>query len=145
MSCTDGDRKCNNNPITICTSLPPNLESTPKPSLFDTQCRELAEAMCVAVVRTIEQYRVDKKGELQGKGIPDELQDWVLRVKNGGLPDCLDPDAASTISGESMRVDLSSLAGPMLDAGEFANRTREFVQSFGSSLTSFDVDDWHDD
>ncbi len=145
MSCTGANRKCNNNPITICTSLPPNLAANPKPSLFDTQCRQLAEAMCVAVVRTLEQYRVEKKGKLETEGIPSELMDWVLRVKNGDIPDCLDPDTVSTALGESMRVDLSQVAPANLSVGEFANRTREFVQSFGSSLTSFDIDDWHDD
>jgi hypothetical protein len=100
--------------------------------------------MCKAVVRTIEQYRVDNKAKLSNTGIPSELYSWVLRAQKGSLPDCLDPETASTESGKSMRVDLSNLVGGSLAAGQFANRTREFVQSFGASLTSFDIDDWHD-
>jgi hypothetical protein len=138
---------CNQEPITVCTSLPGALT----PSNFDQQCRELAEMMCLAVVRTVEEYNRKRRAN-PGASLPSELMDWKAWAKGlvggqPGLPDCLDPnDATNANLGESMQVDVSSLSQPSQQtAGKYTNRAYESVFQFGASLSSFDIDDWHDD
>ncbi len=144
---------CNNRPISVDTSLPTN-GSLPVPSAglttFDTECRELAEAMCKAVIRAMEQYRVSMIAKYAGSGddpeVPTLLTAWKNKAMSGaGLPDCLDPEQVLTGVSDSMQPETANLTGQALLTGTFNNRTYDAVQTFGSQLTSFDIDDWHDE
>ncbi len=145
---------CNDKPIRLDTSLPTN-GSLPAPSggltAFDINCRELAECMCKAVVRSIEQYRVEMIEKYSSKADDPELPTLLAAWKNWakttmvGLPDCLDPDAVSVVFTESMQVDVAGLNGATLLNAKYANRTYDAVQAFGSHLISFNIDDWHDE
>lgn len=138
---------CNQEPITVCTNLP----ATVTPTNFDQQCRELAEMMCLAIVRTLEEYNRQRRAD-PNAALPPELMDWKAWAKGlvggqPGLPDCLDPNDSTNVTlGESMRVDASAASSPGTQtASKYTNRAYESVFDFGVSLAGFDIDDWHDD
>lgn len=138
---------CNQDPIKVCTSLPGVMA----PTNFDHECRQLAEMMCLAVVRTLEEYN-RKRRQDPAAALPTELMNWKAWAKGDvpgepGLPDCLNPnDPTNTSLGGSMKVDVSSLSQPgQQTAGKYTNRAYDSVFEFGTSLAGFDIDDWHDD
>jgi hypothetical protein len=137
---------CNQDPIKVCTSLTGALS----PSTFEHDCRELAEMMCHAVVRAMEEHYRKHKSD-PTPALPQKLRDWKAWAKGltggQGLPDCLDlSDPTNRTLGESMKVDVAAqTTTPTQSAAKYTNRAYQSVLHFGTSLASFDLDDWHDD
>ena len=138
---------CNDEPITICTSLP----ATMAPTAYDEQCRELAELMCLAIVRSVEEINRQHRGT-SGASLSSTLLAWKSWAKGAvtgkpGLPDCLDPsDPTDRTLGSSMRPEVSSSApAGEKDAAQYTNAAFEAIQQLGAGFASFDIDDWYDD
>lgn len=136
---------CNNEPVTICTSLPNTMGSA-----FDLGCRDLTEVMCLSIVRYMEEYNRTKNAE-GSPSVPAQLNAWKQWAKGlagkPGLPGCLDLSVQSEKLGESMWVDVAAVTPPTaanIAAAHYTNRISTAIESFGSDIMSFDVDDWHD-
>lgn len=150
MSECPTDGFCNQNPIKVCTSLRLNPMS-PDPSNFEDQCRELAEVMCKAIVRSIEEiYRQHRGGT--SPSLDAKLLAWKTWAKGPststpGLPDCLDPAAPTNRTlGESMRPLVASTAPQGdKDAALYTNTAFRAIQQLGAGFTAYDIDDWYDD
>ncbi len=137
---------CNNDPVVICTSLPNTIGSP-----FDLGCRDLTEVLCLAVVRYMEEYNRTKNAA-GGATLPAELNDWKQWAKGlsgkPGLPGCLDLSVVTRTLGNSMWVDLSTVSPATPDnlaAARYTNRISTAIESFGSDVMSFNIDDWHDE
>ena len=138
---------CNQDPITVCTSLP----YTMAPTTYDQQCRELAELMCQAIVRSIEEINRQHRGT-SGASLSATLLAWKTWAKGSvsgtpGLPDCLNPATPTNQTlGQSMRpvVGTSGSQGEK-DAAQYTNSVFDAIQQMGAGLASFDIDDWYDD
>lgn len=144
-----GGANCNQDPIRVCTSLP-ILPMSGTPTNFDEDCRDLAELMCLAVVRYMEEYN-RKYRTTPNPALPSKLESWKLWAKGlsatqPGLPDCINRAVASVALGESMTPDVSAQSQPSTtSAAEYTNRTYDAVQTFGAVLAAYDINDWHDD
>ncbi len=137
---------CNNSPVTICTSLPTTMGSA-----FDLGCRDLTEVMCLAIVRYMEEYNRTKNAE-GSPSVPAQLTAWKAWAKGlsgkPGLPGCLDLSVVTRTLGNSMWVDLPTVSPPTaanIAAANYTNRISTAIESFGSGVMGFDIDDWHDD
>jgi hypothetical protein len=148
--CKSTDARCNDDPILICTSLPVASSIVP----FHAECRVLAEIMCTAVVRSIEEYCRTKTDD-GVTSLPAKMKDLYAWAKTPvtagkpGLPGCLDLSSPSRTLGESMRIDISSMPSTstpdQIAAARYTNRVYDSVESLGSGMMSFDIDDWNDD
>ncbi len=137
---------CNDEPITICTSLPNTMGSS-----FDLGCRDLTEILCLAVVRYMEEYNRTKNAA-GSPSVPASLDAWKAWAKGlsgkPGLPSCLDRTVVTRTLGDSMWVDIAGVSPPTsanITAAHYTNRISTAVESFGSDVMSFNVDDWHDE
>jgi hypothetical protein len=145
-------RHCNQDPIKTCTSLP-KVAPGAAPANFDQACRDLAQMMCLSVVRSMEEYNRKHRTNANAK-IPTALQDWVNWAKSTqqaqpGLPDCLDRTTKPMPQklGEAMVVDKATLPADKPEqakSAEYLGRVYRGVMGFGSQLIGFDVDDWND-
>lgn len=137
---------CNQEPITVCTS----LGGAVSPTTFEQQCRDLAEMMCHAVVRAMEQHYRKYKSD-PSAALPQKLMDWKAWAKGAsggqGLPDCLDlNDPNNRNLGESMDVDVAAQTTTSAKAAaKYTNQAYQSVINLGVDLAAFDIDDWHDE
>ncbi len=144
---------CNQDPFKICTSLP-NVPIADAPGDFDQACRQLAQMMCMSVVRTMEEYNRKHRVNANAQ-VPTALQEWVNWAKSTqatrpGIPDCLDRTTKPIPQklGEAMLVDKATIPAGNPDqvkSAEYLARVYRAVMGFGSDLIGFDVDDWHDE
>ena len=140
---------CNDKPICTPTSLDP-IPNGKEPDQFDfdDHCRDLAEQLCKAMVRRVEQFRRQERRRNPGNPqLPQKMIDWkhwaAGRTAEPGLPDCLDPQENQ---GVDMEISLAIAAGSgpgILSNAKKLNRTANAMTTGARLLVGYDVDDWH--